>query len=174
MRLSIVKAMKMNNFNMNKKGISEIISYVLLIVLAVGLATATYYFLLQQTNIMPADVCPDGISITVENYTCNNNGLLNLTLKNSGLFNVGGVRIKIVNDTKTNFEYDLKTIINSPTIPLDLSNVTEILNIPYLRYKNIEKLRIYPYVLDKNNKSFVCEKAFSEVTIGKEICSTQS
>jgi FlaG/FlaF family flagellin (archaellin) len=98
--------MKMNNLKMNKRGISEIISYVLLIVLAVGLATATYYFLLQQTNIMPADVCPDGISITVENYTCNS-GMLNLTLKNSGRFDVGGVRIKIVNDTTTDFEYEI-------------------------------------------------------------------
>lgn len=152
---------------LNKKAISEIISYVLLVVLAVGLATATYFWLLEQTNVIPEDICPEGVSITVENYTCSD-GKIDLTLKNSGRFNVAGVRIKKINNTETNFEYDLKTVLNTDNNPLNVTNITKIENIVY--EGTLEKIRIYPYVLDNSGKSYICEKAVSEVIISKEKC----
>ncbi len=164
MKFSAVNLKKMQ---INKKAISEIVSYVLLVVLAVGLATATYFWLLEQTNVIPEDICPEGVSITVENYTCYDHKI-DLTLKNSGRFNVAGVRIKRINDTDTNFEYDLKTILNTANTPLNVTNIAKIEGIVY--EGTLKKIRIYPYVLDNSGKSYICEKAVSEVIISEGKC----
>lgn len=78
----------------DKRGISVLVSYVLLVTLAVALAATTYFFILPYARKpLPEEACPEGISIVIENYSCVNNKI-NITIKNRGLHDVTGVYIK--------------------------------------------------------------------------------
>jgi len=76
----------------NKKGLSEIIAYVLLIVVAISLSLLVYAWLKGQ---MPGktEQCPEGINLVIEDYSCSG-GVINLTLRNKGLFVLEGIIIK--------------------------------------------------------------------------------
>jgi len=69
----------------NKKGMSAIIGYVLLVTFGLVLSVLVFNYL---KTYVPKDTgsCPDGVSIFLESYSCSN-GVLNITLKNNGRFN---------------------------------------------------------------------------------------
>ncbi|MEI6731445.1 MAG: hypothetical protein WCK90_02060 [archaeon] len=79
----------------NKKGISEIISYVLLIIIAIGISVLVYNYLYLQIPKETAS-CQDGITLSVASYTCGE-GKISLRLYNSGLFKVDGAYIRVGN-----------------------------------------------------------------------------
>jgi hypothetical protein len=75
-----------------KKGVSVLIGYVLLIVAALVMSGLVYTWM---RSYIPKETleCPDGISLEIRNYTCEN-GILNITLRNSGRFNLDGYLIR--------------------------------------------------------------------------------
>lgn len=79
---------------MNKKGVSIMVGYVLLIVLAVVIATITYQGL--KTYLPQEKVeCPDDVSIFIKESLCEvdeitGNRNLSITLQNKGLFDIAG------------------------------------------------------------------------------------
>ena len=81
----------------NKKGVSAIIGYVLLITFGIILSVIVYNYL---KTYVPKDLidCPDGSSIFVKDYSCSD-GILNLTLKNNGRFNLAGYYIHYSNNS---------------------------------------------------------------------------
>lgn len=75
-------------FFQDKKGVSVIIGYVLLVTFAVVIGVIVYQWM--KTYVPQDDLsCPDGVSIFIESYSCTSN-ILNLTLKNNGNFDIGG------------------------------------------------------------------------------------
>lgn len=80
----------------NKKGMSAIIGYVLLITFGLVLSIIVFNYL---KTYVPKDTgsCPDGVSIFLESYSCSN-GSLNITLKNNGRFNYRAYSIHASND----------------------------------------------------------------------------
>jgi len=79
----------------NKKAISPMIGYILLISAAVVMSVIVYAWL--KTYVPKAALeCPDTTSLFIKNYTCDNNEL-NLTIRNNGNFNVAGYFIRIAN-----------------------------------------------------------------------------
>jgi len=103
----------------SKKAISEIISYVLLIAIALGISVGVYAWM--STRIpMVSESCPEDVSLYVKSYNCSNSGCssgscLNLIIKNNGNFNVDGFFIRTSNNISTipatgleytNFNYD--------------------------------------------------------------------
>lgn len=83
----------------NKRGLSEIIAYVLLILIAVSIAGVVYVWLQGQIPKGKTS-CPEGVSISIEAYTCNNAiGKINITFENRGLFNIDGANVLISNVT---------------------------------------------------------------------------
>ena len=82
----------------NKKGISELVSYVLLISLAIIMAGLVFAYLrFYAQNPLPKQSCPE-VSLIIDNYSCMN-GTLNMTVKNQGRFDVDGFTVKINNGT---------------------------------------------------------------------------
>jgi len=83
---------------MNKKGISIMVGYILLISLAVIMGGVMYAWM---KSYVPSEeiACPDGVAMVVENYnyTCAT-GILNLSLKNNGRFDIAGYYIKATDD----------------------------------------------------------------------------
>ncbi len=151
----------------NKRGISEIVSYVLLVVLAISLASATYIWLQSYAkNPLPEESCPEGVSVIVTNYSCyepvKGDGELNLTIKNNGRFNINGIIISYINNSNTNFEYRLEEV-KSPGYDLNVTNET---NISFLDYNPpLKRIILYPYITDKRGFNSLCEKAVARIEI---------
>lgn len=84
----------------NKKAVSELISYVLLIVIAIG-ASVLVYSALKLYIPKPGPTCQDGISLVISDfYSCKietapNSANLTLSLSNKGKFTVDAAYIRI-------------------------------------------------------------------------------
>ena len=85
---------------MNKKGVSIIIGYVLLVTFAIIMGGILYQWL---KGYVPKDIlkCPDGVSAFIEDVGCIDHEdyfVLNLTLKNNGRFGIAGYFIHATDD----------------------------------------------------------------------------
>ncbi len=83
----------------NKKGLSVVIGYVLLITFGIILSVIVFNYL---KTYVPSDItaCPDGVSIFLKDYNYNcTSKQLNLTLKNNGKFNIEGYFIHGTNSS---------------------------------------------------------------------------
>jgi FlaG/FlaF family flagellin (archaellin) len=81
----------------NKKGLSIIIGYVLLIVVSIVMSALVYTWLKTYVP-KEAAACPDGTSLFINsvNYNCAT-GVLTLTVKNNGRFGIDGYFIHASN-----------------------------------------------------------------------------
>lgn len=89
----------------NKKAVSEIVSYTLLIVIAIGVSSLVYYFLQLQTPKEKTE-CKDGISMGIDYAALNcdaskNPKSLNLTLLNNGRFKVNAAYVRLGEEGKS-------------------------------------------------------------------------
>jgi len=86
----------------NKRGLSVVIGYVLLITFGIILSVIVYNYL---KTYVPSETtqCPAGVSIFLKdyNYNCSSKEL-NLTLKNNGKFNIEGYFIRATNSSSDN------------------------------------------------------------------------
>lgn len=97
-----------------KKGVSAIVGYVLLISFGIVMSLIVYTYLKTYT---PKDAlaCPEGVSIFLKEYSCQNN-ILNITVKNNGRFNFSGYFIKAANSsTQEVATIDLSKNFTDPT-----------------------------------------------------------
>ncbi|PIU75744.1 hypothetical protein COS75_02705 [Candidatus Pacearchaeota archaeon CG06_land_8_20_14_3_00_35_12] len=82
---------------MNRKAISELVGYVLLIGMSMAMAGAVYAWLhFYVLNPLPSEKCPAEVSVIISEHTCGN-GNLKLTVQNRGNFNISGYIVKINN-----------------------------------------------------------------------------
>ena len=87
------------NRRFSSKAISEIISTVLLIVMAIAMAGAVYSWMtFYVQKPLPVESCPDGVSLTIEQYNCTGNNIT-ITVQNRGLFDITGFSAKFNNET---------------------------------------------------------------------------
>jgi len=81
----------------NKKAVSAMIGYVLLITFGIIMGVIVYNYLKTYVPKDPLD-CPTGVAISLQDYSCSGNEL-NVTLKNNGKFNFAGFFIHASNNT---------------------------------------------------------------------------
>ncbi|MBR9704735.1 hypothetical protein GOV12_04940 [Candidatus Pacearchaeota archaeon] len=88
-----------------KKGVSEVVGYVILISIALGIALGVFGFLkLLVPMVKPAIDCKEGTSVILDQVGCiagagpGDTGYLELIIKNNGRFKVDGVLVTIGND----------------------------------------------------------------------------
>jgi len=83
----------------DRKAVSVIIGYVLLISLAVVMGGILYTWMRSYVPTEKLD-CPEGTSISVYNYSYNcSTSVIDLTIKNNGRFDIGGYFIKASNSS---------------------------------------------------------------------------
>ena len=80
-----------------KKGLSNMVAYVLLITITIALSVLVYNWLQFYVGASDLEECPDGVNLVIQNYTCSKvqNGNVNVTLKNKGLFEVDGFILRV-------------------------------------------------------------------------------
>jgi len=75
----------------DKKGVSLMISYVLLVVIAIVMSIVVFTYLRFVANVEPVIDCEEGTSIIIEDYVCDpDNNKITLTMRNNGRFSVTG------------------------------------------------------------------------------------
>lgn len=83
----------------NKKGVSIIVGYILLVAISIVMSVLVYQWI---KTYVPTDSveCDEGTSIFIRtiNYDCTNS-ILNLTLKNNGKFSINGFYIRVSNSS---------------------------------------------------------------------------
>ena len=88
-----------NPKGMNKRGLSEIVAYAIMIAIAISLAVAVFAWLRPLVDSKPAVDCNEGTSVYLESYSCNTlTKDFGLIIKNNGGFNVSGVIVKVSDD----------------------------------------------------------------------------
>mgnify|MGYP001578350196 CR=1 FL=1 len=93
---------------MKSRGISEIVSYVLLVSIAVAISALVYAFLrLYIPKAQPE--CPDGISLAITNAECTS-GVLSLNVQNTGRYKVSAAYVRLGDIGR-----EFKNWINDPT-----------------------------------------------------------
>lgn len=102
---------------MNKKAISNLVAYVILISIVVTMASVTYSVI---KTYVPHDSleCPSDVAIFVKDYNCSTSELT-LVLKNSGKFSIGGYLVYVTNDSGAELATrDISSKITSGETPM--------------------------------------------------------
>lgn len=141
----------------NKKGLSEIVGYVILVVIAVSLAVLVYNWLkLQLPQEKPQ--CSENLGLIIKEMKCNaETDTINLTLSNKGFFNIEGVNIRIANETNGAPAHVLTQTaegeINNegyfyfePALQPNLNLKQEY---SYAQHNKIRKIQIIPFIYEK-------------------------
>jgi hypothetical protein len=170
--------MRIEKKGMNKKAVSLMVSYVLLISIAIALSIGVFIWLKGISNVTPVADCKEGTSILLENYTCTTGitGGISLEIKNSGYFNISGIVLS-VSDNVDRFPitYLTKDIFscqsvgqashcqfNSPLKPGDkmtatYTNIDAQTNSP-VTFTDVEVVRIQAFIIDTTGK-VICENS---------------
>src|SRR3989338_6116588 len=90
----------------SRRALTEVVSYVVLMIIAVSISTLVYSYLhLSTPKDRPA--CPEGVSLTVSEATCTlipkklcvgsqgGNGKIDITLANNGKRSISGVYLRL-------------------------------------------------------------------------------
>ena len=166
----------------NKKGLSIVISYILLIAISIVMSVIVYQWL--KTYIPAQSLqCDQGTSlfITDYNYDCTKS-LLNITVENNGKFSINGYfihvsnksgeelpSIDISNDIIYGGNYSLNSVMFSlfednpltPDAPRDVNLAT--FNVS--KYGELYKVEIIPVRIEKvNNKKRIVSCSNAEVS----------
>lgn len=163
----------------DKKGVSIMVAYVLLIVLAIGLAGGVYSYL---NFYVPKDQpqCPSDVSLIVQDVECTN-GQITISLLNKGLFSIDGAYLKIGDPdriARNNFCFNTKklddggncdvsffgeSIVGLGTVDEGGLKPGEVLKstFTYEDYGNGDKrdLEVEPIVIGKENDWLICKEA---------------
>lgn len=153
---------------MTKKALSELVGYVLLVVIAVTISVLVYAGL---KSYLPAKQvkCPDGMSLIIEDYQCAGGSILNLDLRNAGTFNADGFIIRISNKTGRDPIYPIRALgeytkgleQDKGKILFDESmapGIVKNFSFDYSEFKSILELSIEPLRVQEN-QILLCEGA---------------
>jgi len=155
---------KLKNKMINKKADSQMVSYVLLVVIAISLSVAVFAFLKLY---VPSDreKCPDDVNVIIEGAICFQ-GKLNLTISNRGLFNVSMLFVRMGEESRT-----VRTQINNKTEllpePLAPGQTNKYLfNIPTRFSTGTYIVEVQPAILSEKKNLRLC----STIPTQKVIC----
>ncbi len=134
----------------NKKGLSTIIAYVLLITITLSLSVLVFNWLKLYTNPDETPECPDGVSISLSNYNCNESiNNISFTIKNTGRFNITDLNIKVHNRTLAKYGlYPLLDTVTSSVLITIAPGNSITLNQSYEIYKKLTLIQIQPILKD--------------------------
>jgi len=165
----ILLRIKIGNMFRDKKGVSLMISYVLLILISVVVAISIFAWLKLAANVEPVISCEEGSSINVIDYVCINR-VLELTVKNNGRFNLGGFVLTVGDN--------IERVPISPITPIDDSS--EYIESGYyvfdeslrpeqtkiarfegssLNFDNIKNIRVQPFIILESGDKIICEES---------------
>lgn len=165
----------------NKKAISLMISYVILIAIVISVSVGVYSYLKISANIGPEIDCKPGTSVIIEEYECFTGysfaaAGIDLNIKNNGRFNVDGVIVAVGNESQrapvTYLIPDSSTVQleghyffanklkpgESETVEFSNEEDDGVGGTQPVEYENITVVQIQPFIIDGTSK-IICTDA---------------
>ncbi len=157
----------------NKKAVSLIVSYVLLISIGLSIAGLVFGWLKFYTNIGEPEKCPDGVSLIIMDSSYHAGSLgsgeldFNITLQNRGRFDIGGYVIRVNNRSGSSVgifelysslnEVDMQKMVpgNSFSHSFNYTDLGE--------YGKICFVEVQPFIIDKNNQTGYCTQISTRI-----------
>ena len=130
----------------NKRAISEVVSYVLLIILSLSLAIFVFNWLRGFVPSMNEAKCPDGVSLIIKDAVPVGSNLT-LTIQNRGRFTAEGYYLRANNATEPNFGI---YVLNKTGIKISVgdTNTTSFNTSTYLEGSEVKTFEGYPRVIE--------------------------
>ena len=151
----------------NKKAVSLIKFYVILISIVIGLSVGVYAWLKVIANPSAPTDCKSDTSVILESQECNP-GSLELNLVNNGRFNVNGVIVAVGDDSDSYPTIYLKTNVYSEAGEYFFINPLKPQNSLEIEFTNedsegtirnsIGVIQIQPFIIEQNQK-IVCQNS---------------
>jgi len=143
----------------NKKALSQIVAYVLLIVIAVSLSLVIYAWMKNQIPKRSAE-CPDSVSLIINNYECENPGELVVLFKNKGLFDIDAtiVRARMKDETLFSVLKDENDFAEHFFSPVLGPGEEQPIQFSYLVGGDLDEVEIQP-ILIIDEEVVLCDKA---------------
>jgi hypothetical protein len=167
--------MKIVKRNKKKQGVSLMISYVLLVFITISLSIGVYIWLKDYAIIDEKINCKEGTSLRIEKYTIEQDGvnkILNLSIKNNGLFNVSGFLISAGNNSKRMPMQLLWARNQIQAYPGYFDFVPDLgpgqrknAELNFTELDSLEIIQMQPYIYNKNN----IDKIFCEQSVIKQV-----
>jgi hypothetical protein len=173
--LSGKRKMERSLLQKDKKGVSLMVSYVLLVIIAIGLSVAVFAYLQLYLPREEAK-CLEDISLSIDEASCEfshgENYNISIKLTNRGLFNVNGAFIRIGEQGRV-FKVALNQEDNFLFLEAGLDNVLNPSeswepDSPYTYVPDNpstpQELEVEPFLYEEN-KPVLCEKSVVSKTI---------
>lgn len=149
----------------NKRGVSEIVAYVILMLIVLAIGSLVYSWTISN---IPKDneKCSEGLSLMIKEYNCSRD-LLNVNIKNNGLFDVDGFYVKAGNDSTGRRIIELteirgekgKIIFKQEGKKTKLGpEQTANINFSYEGYNTITEIEIEPFIIG-SKEPILCDGA---------------
>ena len=154
----------------NKRGVSMMISYVILISIAISLSIGVFVWLKAYANVEPLPECDPETLLILKDYGCGGDSIT-LDIKNNGFFNVSGYTLLVGNTTQRipidslssddgNSDYELGPsdfVFTNPLSPGKNASATFMMSGGY--DKDVKILQIQAFILSKEGEKVPCENA---------------
>lgn len=162
---------------MDKRALSEVVSYVFLIIIAIGLSIFVFIFLQKQIPEKKPE-CPDGLAIIIKEIKCGENeGEVYINFQNKGRFDIDGIYSRYSNDKNQVTDKPLVPVGNlnyiseeqasngflyfgTGTSPVALRpniNYSQIFSFNNSGNNRLEKIQIQPFLGRDTNEVIICE-----------------
>ncbi len=148
--------------NYQKKAVSEIIAYVLLITITLALSVMVYGWLRSYISPSQQQECPEEIAIIISDYIydCIPGNPINLTIQNKGYFTVDGFIVRASTKVGAKEGFFLLQNVAMKLIPSNESNKkyppTSAASGKFLTFVDVQ-----PYIW-KNNEKVLCKQIASQ------------
>jgi len=170
---------------MSKKAVSLMVSYILLISIALVVSVGVYAWLRAVANVEPPITCKDETTVIIESYDCTSGdeGGIDLIIKNNGRFNVKGIILTVGNDSvKTpttsllNIDPKIKKLeghhffvvedVNGIEVPelapgesTTASFTNKIKDEKIVDFEYVRTVKLQPFVSDEEDNKILCPDA---------------
>lgn len=141
----------------NKKALSNLVAYVLLIGMTMALAGMVFGWLKFYVRGDDILSCPDNVNLVINSYKCIGGTSVEVEVKNKGFFDVDGYIVR-VND-KMDAEFGLYKVGEYSGTILTGEGVTESYSISW---PSITLIEIQPIIKSENGEDIYCENRASQ------------
>ena len=154
----------------NKRGVSLVVSYILLIVLSLALAIYVFNWLKGFVPSLNEAECPEGVSLIIKGSNYDFDDQLTLTVENRGRFSADGYFVRANNQTEPNFGV---YVLNRTGIKMLVGQINTTLfnSSTYLEGTDVKDLEgilhvveIQPFVYQKGHSGPVMCDSISKIT----------
>ncbi len=158
----------------NKKALSNIVGYVLLISITLSLSVLVYGWLKFYVSGDDIETCPNGVNIIIKDYECvstvlgGEDGYLTLTFKNKGLFTVDGYLLRVHDRQDADFGFytfdETGAVIKPGEEYIKTYNFDENIINGY-KLKQVTTIEVQPFIMEEdqiNCKVYTSQKISCE------------